>query len=90
MAKFVSREKLGKKARKALDAQQRTTWCFSPATRKVESKKIYNRKKAQRLNRDDFSAVPSIYLCHGSKKLIDCQFEADVDFVARANFNPVN
>ena len=58
MAKFVSREKLGKKARKALDAQQRTTWCFSPATRKVESKKIYNRKKAQRLNRNDFSAVP--------------------------------
>ncbi|MDO4836974.1 MAG: hypothetical protein Q4B32_01145 [Clostridia bacterium] len=24
----------------------------------VESKKLYNRKKAQRLNRDDFSAVP--------------------------------
>lgn len=58
MAKFVSREKLSKKDRKELDHQRRTTWSFSPVTKKVESKKLYNRKKAQRLNRDDFSAVP--------------------------------
>lgn len=58
MAKFVSREKLSKKARKELDHQRRTTWDFSPVTKKVESKKLYNRKRAQRLNRDDSSAVP--------------------------------
>ena len=33
MARFIPRDKLGKKARKALDAQQRTTWAFPPATR---------------------------------------------------------
>ena len=44
MAKFVSRERLSKKARKELDSQKRTTWTFSPTTKKVESKKLYNRK----------------------------------------------
>ena len=50
MAKFVSREKLSKKARKELDNQKRTVWAFSSVTKKVESKKLYNRKKAQHLN----------------------------------------
>ena len=45
MAKFIPREKLGKKARRALDAQKRATWDFSPVTRKVENKKHYDRKK---------------------------------------------
>ena len=44
MDKFIPREKLGKKARKELDRQRRATWPFSPTTRKVESKKRYNRK----------------------------------------------
>lgn len=47
MSKFVPRPKLSKKARKELDAQKRTTWAFSPVTKKVESKKIYNRKKSR-------------------------------------------
>jgi len=42
MKRFVPREKLGKKARKQLDSEQRTTWTFSPVTKKVESKKLYN------------------------------------------------
>ena len=46
MTRFIPRPKLSKKARKELDAQKRTTWAFSPVTKKVESKKIYNRKKA--------------------------------------------
>ena len=46
MAKFASREKLSKKARKELDNQKRTVWAFSPTTKKVESKKLYNRKKS--------------------------------------------
>ncbi|MBQ6324676.1 MAG: hypothetical protein IJI26_01250 [Clostridia bacterium] len=41
---FIPREKLDKKARKASDRQRRATWSFSPTTRKVESKKRYNRK----------------------------------------------
>ena len=38
MPKFIPREKLGKKARRALDAEKRATWGFSPVTRKVENK----------------------------------------------------
>lgn len=53
MNKFVSREKLSKKAREELDAQKRTTWAFSPVTKKVESKKIYNRKKTAHAWKDD-------------------------------------
>ena len=54
MAKFIPREKLGKKAGKALDRQKRTVWDFSPVTRKIDSKKIYNRKKTARARKDDF------------------------------------
>lgn len=39
MTRFIPRPKLSKKARKELDAQKRTTWAFSPVTKKVESKK---------------------------------------------------
>ena len=46
MPKFIPREKLGKKARRALDAERRATWGFSPVTRKVENKKHYDRKKS--------------------------------------------
>lgn len=54
MAKFVSREKLNKKARKELDSQRRATWAFSPTTKKVESRKLYNRKKSTQAWKDDF------------------------------------
>ena len=54
MAKFISREKLSKKARKDLDNQKRAVWAFSPTTRKVESKKLYNRKKSARAWKNDF------------------------------------
>ena len=46
MMKFIPKEKLGKKARRELDRSRRETWDFSPVTRKVESKKVYNRRKA--------------------------------------------
>lgn len=54
MAKFISRKKLSKKARKELDSQKRATWAFSPATKKVESKKLYNRKKSAHAWKHDF------------------------------------
>lgn len=46
--KFVEREKLSKKARKALDNQSRVTWSMDPRAKKVESKKVYNRKRFSR------------------------------------------
>ena len=48
MDKFVSRRKMSKKARKLLAAKSRKTWAFSPVTRTVDSKKIYDRKKISR------------------------------------------
>lgn len=54
MPKFIPREKLGKKARRALDAERRATWGFSPVTRKVENKKHYDRKKSAHVWKDDF------------------------------------
>ena len=62
MAKFISREKLSKKARKELDNQRRTVWAFSPTTKKVESKKIYNRKKSAHVWKDAFG-MSAFVLC---------------------------
>ena len=47
MTRFIPKEKLSKKARRELDRAGRRTWAFNPASRKVKSKKIYNRKRAQ-------------------------------------------
>lgn len=44
MGRFIPREKLGKKARKAPDSQRRATWSFSPTTLRAECKKRYHRK----------------------------------------------
>ena len=41
-------------ARRALDAERRAKWSFSPVTRKVENKKHYDRKKSARVWKDDF------------------------------------
>ena len=45
MKKFIPRDKLSRKARKRLDAEKRESWTFSPVTRRIESKKLYNRKR---------------------------------------------
>ncbi len=62
MAKFISREKLSKKARKELDNQKRTVWSFSPTTKKVESKKLFNRKESAHAWKDDFG-MSAFSLC---------------------------
>ena len=54
MKKFIPREKLDKKARKQLDSEQRATWAFSPVTKKVESKTLYNRKRKSHDRYDDY------------------------------------
>ena len=43
--RFIPREKLGKKARRLLDRENRSEWGLSPVTRRVESKKKYSRKR---------------------------------------------
>ena len=45
--------------------QKRIVWAFSPTTKKVESKKLYNRKKSARAWKDDFGmsafACPELF-----------------------------
>ena len=53
MARFVPKDKLSKKAQKELNRQRRITWDFSPVTKTVDSKKLYNRKRNAQ-NRDDY------------------------------------
>lgn len=50
MKKFVPREKMSKKERKKLDSEKRSEWTFLPVTRRVESKKVYNRKRISRVH----------------------------------------
>ena len=48
MKLFIPRDKMSKRARRKLDAQNRTTWNFNPTTKVVKSKKVYDRKKQHR------------------------------------------
>lgn len=53
--KNLSRQKIGKRQRRALDESKRRTWQLSPVTRTKPSKKLYDRKK-RRMD-DDFHAT---------------------------------
>lgn len=55
--RFIPKEKLSKKARRELNAARRTLWVVSPISKKVESKKVYNRKKSARLYREDTGRI---------------------------------
>ena len=58
MKKFVEYEKLSKKQKREIDRAKRATWGdVSPVTKKVESAKIYNRKKHQRRDWDSGAGV---------------------------------
>ena len=61
MAKFVPKAKMGKKAARELAKQKRVTWDISPVTRKMESKKIYSRKKRSHDRYDDYGM--GVFLC---------------------------
>ena len=54
MKQFIPREKLGKRARKQLDGERRATWALSPVTKKVESRKLYNRKRKSHDRYEDY------------------------------------
>ncbi len=59
MEKFVPYEKMSKRERRALDRQRRGSWgAISPVSRRIESKKRYNRKKAKQ---EQHSASPLFY-----------------------------
>ncbi len=57
MRKFIPEEKMSKKARKALNDQRRTLWDVPPVTKTVESKKRYDRKRKQHMDRRDLGAA---------------------------------
>ena len=62
MARFVPKDKLSKKAQKELNRQRRTMWDFSPVTKTVDSKKLYNRKRNARDRYDDYGTSVLIIL----------------------------
>ncbi len=51
--KFIPRQKLSKKAKRALDEAQRATWQVNPVTRQTQNKKAYARKKSDRCEEFD-------------------------------------
>ena len=54
MARFVPKGQLSKKAQKELNRQRRVTWTFSPVTKTVESRKLYNRKRNSHDRNEDY------------------------------------
>ena len=63
MKRFVPREKMSKKAQKELAAERRGTWAFSTVTRKIDSKKNYNRKRISRTRYEDDREILFCFLC---------------------------
>ena len=54
MKAFVPYEKLSKKQKRELDSARRENWgSVNPVSRRVESAKVYNRKK-RRIGKGDF------------------------------------
>lgn len=60
MKKFVEYEKLSKKQKKEIDKAKRAGWGdVIPVTKKIESAKIYNRKKHRR---SDWESGAGVFL----------------------------
>ncbi len=77
MKSFVPRDKMSKRARKKLDAQNRMTWGFNPTTKIVKIKKVYDRKKQPRNYEPyDSRGCFSIWNCP-SAMLYDLFFSSD-------------
>lgn len=53
MEKFVPKEKMSRKAQRKMATERRSTWTFPPVTKKIDSKKNYNRKRISRTRYDD-------------------------------------
>ncbi len=65
MEKFIPYEKLSKKQRRELDRRKRGDWgACKPVSRKIESGKIYKRKKAkQEVDSDTSLFFISFFAC---------------------------
>lgn len=50
MERFISKEKLSKKSRHALDSKHRKVWGINPVTRREPDPRAYNRSKNKREN----------------------------------------
>ena len=61
MKKHVSYNKLSARRQRAEDRKHRTTWGFSPVTRKKESGKIYNRKRTRYRDQEIPPTVSFLY-----------------------------
>ena len=61
MEKFIPYEKLSKKKKRELDARRRNVWQINPVTRKPADSRAYNRKKAQRREKDELTSVPFLF-----------------------------
>lgn len=61
MAKFVPKARMSRRSLKEMARKKRVTWDFSPVTRKIESKKLYNRKKRSHDREDDYGM--GVFLC---------------------------
>ncbi len=58
MNRFLTRKKMGKREKRALDLAKRNIWeGISPVTRITENKKIYNRKKSPRPDELDGTGI---------------------------------
>ena len=58
MKKFVEYEKLSKKQKKEIDKAKRASWGdVIPVSKRIESAKIYNRKKCRRWDKDSCAGV---------------------------------
>ena len=61
MEKFIPYEKLSKKKQRELNSKKRGSWNgVCPVTRMTANEKIYNRKKARRVN-DFTDTVPFVF-----------------------------
>ena len=60
MDKFIPYEKLSKKKRRELDRLHRGSWnSINPVTRKTANGKVYNRKKARKI---DYQSAPCFFI----------------------------
>lgn len=63
MDKFVPYEKLSKSKKRELNSKKRNTWgTLNPGTRKIESKKRYNRKRAGKWKDEYFQDAGSFFI----------------------------
>lgn len=92
MERFIPKKKLSKKARRKLDRAGRQTWEISPVSRKVKSKKIYDRKRARQP--EDGDGLP-FYFSRSSHRHIEhhhqskaerCANRADIGMIPRLRF----